>query len=353
MSFDVSIAKDSDAELWSAFLNEQAPEIDTHAFDWRWRQVISSSFGAEALYLISKEKDEVSAICPCFFFKSPLFGKALISVPYLNGGGILSKSDGASDSILAELRKLSKDRACKYVELRERGETYFGKAEGVSVRTHKVSMKLPLRSDPDELFKTFPAKLRSQTRRPGKSGLIAKVSGKELSLQESEQAFWTVFSENMRDLGTPCFPRKLYQEIIRLFKDQTQIITVWDGEKPVAAGLTIGGSKKTVEVPWAASLRSYSKQSANMLLYWTMIKESCLGGYSEFDFGRSSPDAGTFKFKKQWGAEPLELHWHYLGEAPDVSPKSKKFEMMVSVWQKLPVPIANQLGQKVSSWIPG
>jgi hypothetical protein len=28
-----------------------------------------------------------------------------------------------------------------------------------------------------------------------------------------------------------------------------------------------------------------------------------------FDFGRSTMNEGTYKFKKQWGCEPTQLHW--------------------------------------------
>jgi hypothetical protein len=46
-----------------------------------------------------------------------------------------------------------------------------------------------------------------------------------------------------------------------------------------------------------------------MLLYWSFISFAADNGYSFFDFGRSTPNEGTYKFKKQWGAISQPLYW--------------------------------------------
>lgn len=47
-----------------------------------------------------------------------------------------------------------------------------------------------------------------------------------------------------------------------------------------------------------------------MLLYWSLLRYASDSGYKEFDFGRSTPGEGTYKFKEQWGAEPSPLYWY-------------------------------------------
>ena len=49
----------------------------------------------------------------------------------------------------------------------------------------------------------------------------------------------------------------------------------------------------------------------NHLLYWSIIETAIAAGCEVLDFGRSTPNEGTYKFKEQWGAEPLTLHWEY------------------------------------------
>ena len=68
----------------------------------------------------------------------------------------------------------------------------------------------------------------------------------------------------------------------------------------------------TVEVPWASSIRDYNSLCPNHLLYWHILDAAVADGCAVLDFGRSTPNEGTFKFKEQWGAQPVPLHWEYL-----------------------------------------
>ncbi len=342
---------EQDQKDWYGFLESNKP--DTHGFCLEWREIVKKSFGHEDRYLICKEGEKVLGLMPSFIVKSPLFGNSVASMPYLNEGGIVATSEEAFKALLEEAGKIAKDNSCKYVELRHREPLSFN-GEELAERQHKVAMRMSLEGDPDEIFGKFPAKLRSQIRRPGKSGLEGKVSGVDIEQKESVDAFYQVFSEHMRDLGTPVYPKSLFENTVSCFGQKARVITVWDKNKPVAAGITVGFGDSS-EIPWASSLRSYNKQSPNMLLYWQTIKQCALDGYKFFDFGRSNPDSGTLKFKKQWGAEPRPLHWYYKlnnSEAPDVSPSNSKFEIMVKCWQKLPLPLANALGPTLTRWIP-
>jgi len=360
MTISVTLAGKEDKQIWTDFVEKNAP--DTNALTWAWKDIIETTFSHKAYFFIAKDKDQqIVAVCPAFHFKSPIFGNSLISVPYITGGGILATSETSFNAILDKLNALSKDLGCSYLELRHRepynkswSDENITKENTLVHRQHKVSMLLQLPTDSEALFAGFPAKLRSQIRRPTKSGLEAKISSIDLSVEESIDAFYQVFTENMRDLGTPVYPKKFFETACKAFDKRSRIITIWDKEKPVASGITLAGAK-TVEIPWASSLRSYGKQSANMLLYWKIIETACKDGYAVFDFGRSSRDAGTFKFKKQWGSEPLELNWYYQmnkGQPPEVNPKDSKFSLMVNAWQKLPLPISNRLGPVLTRWIP-
>jgi hypothetical protein len=111
-----------------------------------------------------------------------------------------------------------------------------------------------------------------------------------------------------------------------------------------------------MEVPWASAIRNFNPLCANVLLYWEMLKFAARAGVRTFDFGRSSPDAGTFHFKRQWGATPSPLVWEYWTAAPDslrdLSPSNAKFDLAIHVWQRLPVGVANLVGPHVVRNIP-
>jgi hypothetical protein len=94
----------------------------------------------------------------------------------------------------------------------------------------------------------------------------------------------------------------------------------------------------------------------NTRLYWELLRYAVSAGYRTFDFGRSSVDAGTFQFKRQWGAEPVQLYWQYWlapGRGmPGLTPTSPKFRLAVRAWQHLPLAIANRLGPRLVKGLP-
>jgi hypothetical protein len=79
------------------------------------------------------------------------------------------------------------------------------------------------------------------------------------------------------------------------------------------------------------------------------------------DFGRSTPDAGTFRFKKQWGAVPVDLHWAAFDPAvfPHLAPLKKqlagrsgmKRNLAEAVIRKLPGPVSTGLGVLTRKYI--
>jgi FemAB-related protein (PEP-CTERM system-associated) len=351
----VTEASDSDHRRWEDYL--RTTNVTHHAFSWHWRSIIRDSFRHTPYYLFAESEDseqkEILGILPLYHVKSMLFGSALVSMPYLNSGGILASTDEAFNSLLEAASELSKKLQVDYVELRHRG-ALTPIPETLSERTHKVSMVLPLKDTAEELFSSFKPKLRSQIRRPSKSGIYAQVSTDDIPVDKALSAFFSVFSEHMRDLGTPVFPKKLFWETHRRFGENCRIITIWSEGNPVAAGITIR-HQDTVEIPWASALRRYNKQSPNMLLYWEAIKTASNEGAKFFDFGRSSYDTGTQRFKQQWGATPVPLHWYYHinnGEIPDINPSNPKYAAIVACWRKLPLPLANTVGPWLTRSLP-
>jgi FemAB-related protein (PEP-CTERM system-associated) len=210
-------------------------------------------------------------------------------------------------------------------------------------------MWLPLLPDADALWQSLDRKVRNLVRKAEKSGCVAEVGGIEVL-----PAFYQVFAHNMRDLGTPVYSRRFFEEVVGTFPASTRVFVVRVGTEPVAASITVGWRDR-IEVPWASALRAHNDKAPNMLLYWTMLKQAIAAGASVFDFGRSTPDESTYRFKAQWGAAPRPLVWEYLGirgTVPDQGPGSARFGLAVRAWQRLPVSIATLLGPVIVRNIP-
>ena len=217
-------------------------------------------------------------------------------------------------------------------------------------RTDKVSLRLPLPADSEELWAQLGSKLRAQVKRPLREGVICEIGHIDLISD-----FYSVFSVKYRDLGVPVYPKSWFTAILNAFPHESRVFVVRISGKPVAASLLIG-FHGTVEVPWASSLRAMDRVGANMYLYWNMLKYAADHEYKTFDFGRSTEDSGTYRFKKQWGATPVQLYWHYWlqgnREIPQLNLGNPKYQLAAAVWRKLPLPVANFLGPRIVKNLP-
>jgi FemAB-related protein (PEP-CTERM system-associated) len=219
------------------------------------------------------------------------------------------------------------------------------------VKKHKVTFLIELPDDPEKMFNSLKSKLRSQIRRPLKEGIYSKTGSDNLI-----NDYYRVYSINMRDLGTPALPKTFFRNLIKTFSDKISIVCVYSKDhKPIAASFLIK-YKYVCEIPWASSLRKYNRFSPNMLLYWESIKNAIEDGCKQVDMGRCSPGSGSYKFKKQWGANEKPLFWYYIlpgsKEIPELNPNNPKYNLLIKTWQKLPVMITNLLSPFIIKNIP-
>lgn len=314
----------------------------------KWLTVLERGLGHEP-YLIEacNSRGEILAQLPLCLVKSRLFGKYLVSLPYINSSGVRARSDAAAHSVICRAVELAEELDCRFLELRhERALDHPALTKTVS---EKVHMRLGLPGSGEELRNGLKAKVRNQVKK-GESQSFSVHWGREDLLND----FYAVFSRNMRDLGTPVFGRQLFVSILQGFAENAEFCSIRDGNRPVAAALLIHGPEST-EVPSASSLRSENSRNPNMLMYYHLLARAIERGQRVFDFGRSTPESPTFNFKKQWGAEPYPAHWQYyvrIGDVGEMRPNNPKYELLIRTWQKLPLWCANLLGPHIVRGIP-
>jgi serine/alanine adding enzyme len=329
---------------WDAYVRSHQSAFAYHQSGWK--AVIEQSFGHQTRYLQAIEGKRIVGILPLVVMKSLLFGRFVVSLPYFNYAGILADDQDAEQALLDAARSVAIDEAAAHLELRH------GASHGLGLipKRHKVTMLLGLQSDVESQWRAFDPKLRNQIRKAEKSGVDIQIGGKELL-----GSFYQIFARNMRDLGTPVYGKGFFQAILRNFPVSTKVFVAFIKERPVAVGLVVT-YKDTVEMPWAASLREYRHLCGNMLVYWEAIKFSIKQGFRTFDFGRSSPDGGTFRFKEQWGGRPVPLTWEYWtvnpGQLPEMSPSNPKYQWPIQIWKRLPMQVANRVGPLIARAIP-
>ena len=91
-------------------------------------------------------------------------------------------------------------------------------------------MLLDLPSSAEELWDGFKSKLRSQIRKAEKNGLTFEFANEKID------DYYSVFSLNMRDLGSPVHSKKWFEEITKQFKDNAKLGLVYYRGKSIGAG---------------------------------------------------------------------------------------------------------------------
>ncbi len=277
-----------------------------------------------------------------------LLGNFMTSVAFFNYGGPLATSDEAALALMERAGELARQHGVSFLELRD----VAPRAARWPVRTDKASMILELPSTAEALSKQLGSKLRSQVKRAEREVVEVTRGGIELL-----DDFYDVFARNMRDLGTPVYPKRFFRMILERFATDTQLLVIRHRGRPAAAGFLVFDGQGA-EIPWASCRADAKPLGMNMKLYWELLGTCIVRGCRTFDFGRSTIDSGTYRFKAQWGAKPKQLYWHRWERRPRAQPSSDEAapgrlrSLAVAVWQKLPLPVANVIGARISPGLP-
>jgi serine/alanine adding enzyme len=315
-----------------------------------WTQFVTEVFGHRSAFIEARaESKALVGVLPIVQQRSLLLGNFATSIPFFNYGGALCDDATVAHQLMMRAKQIAQEWGCSYLEFRD----VQPRSGDWLVRKDKVSMVLQLPASFEALSKQLGSKLRSQVKRADREQSTVKVGGIELV-----EDFYGVFAENMRDLGTPVYPKRFFRELVQRFPNQCRILIVEQGGVAGAAAfLVVDGTR--AEIPWASCRSAAKPLGFNMKLYWEVLKWCVEQGCTRFDFGRSTADSGTFNFKKQWGAEPVQLYWHrWERRARPVTANEVELkrgglmERASDAWKRLPLPVANTLGPLLSPKLP-
>ncbi|MCC6581763.1 MAG: FemAB family PEP-CTERM system-associated protein [Phycisphaeraceae bacterium] len=329
---------------------QACPELDP-----RWLTVLREALNHRIFMLIAWRdggEGTMTGYLPLALVSSPLFGRFLVSLPYLNRAGVLADSPDIAAELIAEAAALAGRLDVRYLELRHEEPTHH---ETLSrQRDEKVRMVLELPGNGEALWQAIDSKVRNQIRKAEKSNLTVKWGGLDLL-----DGFYDVFATNMRDLGTPVYSRKLFEAILRHFPQEAELAVMEHENQAIAGALLVHDTLRSTggctQVPSASALKQFNHLNANMGMYHHLLLRTIERGGCWFDFGRSSVDSGTYRFKKQWGARPLATVWQYhvrRGDIDAVRPDNPRYQRRIRAWRKLPVWVTKWVGPVIVRGIP-
>ncbi len=345
-SVAVSALGDRDCEAWDEFVRSADGASFFHLSGWK--SILERTLGHRAHYLIARRGGQVTGILPLAEIRSRLFGHSLISTPFCVYGGVVAASESDAVALETHAIELAEQLQVEYLELRnleQRPGSWAGKDLYVTFRK-------AIAADDDTNLRAVPRKQRAMIRKGIKAGLesdVGKDPGTDLG------TFYRLYSESVRNLGTPVLGRSFYGALLETFRDDVDILTVTTNGTPVSSVMSFYFRDEVLPYYGGGAAQARDLK-ANDFMYWELMRHAAARGVTVFDFGRSKLGTGSMRFKKHWGFEPQPLFYQYhlvrAQSVPDLSPMNPRYQLMIGAWRRLPLwvtqivgpPIARSLG---------
>ena len=340
----VSAVPLGDAPAWDAYVARHSGASPFHSR--LWCEAITHATGHRCHLVTTRDAGgALTGLLPLHHIRSRIFGEALVASGFAVGGGILADSPAVGAALAEGAADIARSLGVSSVELRGGPlpeDAGWHREEGV----YAGFARELARDDEAELL-AIPRKQRAEVRK-ALAGNLRVTTGRD---DAERRDHYRVYAESVRNLGSPVFPRGLFDAVLDAFGDDAEILTVRERDRPVASVLSLYW-RGAVMPYWGGGTFEARRLRANELMYYALMGRARERGCTRFDFGRSKFGTGPFSYKKNWGFEPEPLvyaRWLAPGERPrDTNPNSARYRMQVEAWKKLPLWAANRLGPLIA-----
>lgn len=310
-----------------------------------WKRVIERSFGHTTHYLYAERAGAIEGVLPLVHIKSAIFGNSLVSLGFCVYGGPVALTAEALDALDRSARDLAARLDVAHLEYRDlRPRAYAGAVERADLY---VTFRKSIDADVEKNMLAIPRKQRAMVRKAQKLGLRSEIDADCQRLHE-------VYGESVRNLGTPVFARRYFEELKHEFGEGCEILVVTHEGKPVSAVMSFYFRDEVLPYYGGGTVLA-RELAANDFMYWEVMRRACERGCAVFDFGRSKIGTGAFDFKKNWGFPSQPLRYHYImrrgDNPPDLNPLNPKYRIFIAAWKRLPLPVANAVGPHIVKYL--
>jgi len=331
----IKILSNSEKPLWQQYVEKTPAATFFHQVEWQ--EVIERAFGHKTYYLYAQQQGQITGILPLVHIKSPLFGNALVSNAFCVYGGVVADNDDAALALDQEACRLGEELGVDHVEFRNRERTN-------SDRPYKEGMYVTFRKeldpDVDKNLATIPRKQRAVVRKGIKAGLVSVIDN------DAERLF-EAYSESVRNLGTPVFPKKYFKILKEVFKEQCEVISIEHEGKLIASVMNFYFRDEVLPY-YGGGTAEARNLYANDFMYWEVMRRAVEKGVKIFDYGRSKIGTGSYRFKKHWGFVEAPLFYEFelvkADSMPDINPLNPKYKFFIAAWKRLPLGMSQMIG---------
>jgi len=299
-----------------------------------WADVLQDAYGLEPVYLVARERKALIGVLPLARFKTVRGRRESISLPFLDSAGPLARDAGTERRIVE-----AATRNWGPIELRQARRPLSREV----VETNRVNLSLALGGGPEARWAALPGKVRNQTRKAEREGLV--LAGPDRDLLDD---FYRVHRANMHALGSPVHSRRFFAAVLERFAGRARVFVALHRHRPVGGLIALEGPDG-VSVPWASTLLEARPLCPNNLIYWEAIRWAEERGARQFGFGRSPRGGPTHRFKVGWGASEAPLYWYRVYEdgrtqGAHSTADSRWLAPFARIWRELPPSVCDRLG---------
>lgn len=320
---------------WDAYV-ERAPRA-TFFHRAGWKTVLERAFGHSTWFLYAQEAGNIVGILPLAQVKSALFGNSLSSLPFCVYGGIVADNEPVAEALRKEACRLAERLKVGALELRNTSAS----TSNWPVKELYYTFRKAIDPSDEVNLKAIPNRQRAMVRKGLQEGL-------DSAWDEGTERLYRVYSESVRNLGTPVFSAKYLRILRQVFGRDCSVLVITHQQRDVAAVMSFYFRDEVIPYYGGSTSAARTLKGVNHVMYWELMRRSAQQGYRLFDFGRSKAGTGPYSFKKNYGFEPQPLPYEYYlvtsDAVPDVNPLNPRYRLMINLWSKLPLPVANGIG---------
>ena len=327
----------ADSSRWDEFVSG----CDEATFFHRagWKTVIERAFGHRTKFLYAEAGGRIEGVLPLAEISSILFGHALVSLPFCVYGGIAAGSERARRLLDEAAGALAEERRVDHLEYRSLTPHH---PEWAHTDLY-VTFRKRIDSDVERNLNEIPRKQRAMVRKGIKAALKSEID-------EGVERFFAAYAHSVHRLGTPVLSKRYFQTLRDVFGPSCEVLTVTQDGGLVASVMSFYFRDEVLPYYGGGTDRA-REVAGNDFMYWELMRRACGRGIRVFDYGRSKRGTGSFDFKKNWGFEPQPLHYEYLlvrgKHVPEHNPLNPKYRLLIKLWQRLPLPLANLIGPHI------
>lgn len=261
-----------------------------------WARVLSRAYGFAPVYFVARRDARLCGVLPVMEVNSWLTGRRGVSLPFTDHCELLATEPVLKCRLFDAAVAYGRSRHWRYLELRGGRD---GVAAPAPASASYVGHTLELNTGAHALLQQCDPASRRALRKAQESALEVEFADGS----DAMRTFHQLQCRTRHRVGVPPQPWRFFdvlgQESLR--PGNGCLILCRSGRTPVAGAVFLHFGRTAV-YKFGASDERFQHLRPNNLVIWRAIEWHARAGFTQLDFGRTSPaNAGLRRFKLHWG----------------------------------------------------